>query len=155
LGFSAGSSFDAAGQLLQNGTVRWEQSLVAGITAGVGTPLAARGGWRAAGVAVGLASAANTTFNNVYYGEETNIWMAAGLGAGAGAFAPGVGRWFSNITTPWLTQSPRIPISGATPNFPIQSRWPGAPGGVKTGVETTVGNIPSFIPLENGKQESK
>jgi hypothetical protein len=44
---------------------------------------------------------------------------------------------------------------GNSPTFPIQGRWPGAPGSVKTGVETTVGNIPSFIPLDNGKQESK
>jgi hypothetical protein len=154
LGFSAGSSFDAAGQLLQNGTVRWEQSLVAGITAGVGTPLAARGKLWIPGAAAG-ASAANTIFNNVYYGEETDIVAAAFLGGTFGALAPSAGRLASNIATPWLTQTPRIPIGGATPTFPIQGRWPGAPGNVKTGVETTVGNIPSFIPLDNGKQESK
>ncbi|CAM8633227.1 VENN motif-containing domain containing protein [Comamonadaceae bacterium] len=154
LGFTAGSSFDAAGQLWQNGTVRWEQSLVAGITAGVGTPLAARGKLWIPGTTAG-ASAANTIFNNVYYGEETDIGAAAVLGGIFGTLAPSAGRLASNLATPWLTQTPRISISGATPTFPIQSRWPNAPGGVKTGVETTVGNIPSFIPLDNGKQESK
>jgi hypothetical protein len=155
-GFGLGAGFDAAGQYWQNGAVRPEQSLVAGATAAVGvnavlrTPSAL---WFYVAPAAGAGVAVtNTTFNNAFYGEDTSVWRAGGLGAVFGAAGPVVGSAVQRWATPIMTNTPRTPIAGPaqmpdTP--PRRTALPERLGGV---VSNTVSNLPSFIPLDNGRQ---
>uniref|UniRef100_UPI0005EE6A78 hypothetical protein n=1 Tax=Serpentinimonas barnesii TaxID=1458427 RepID=UPI0005EE6A78 len=154
-GFGLGTGFDAAGQYWQHGNVRPEQSLVAGIT-GAGAiasvtslPTALRFyGVPAAGAGV---AGTNTTFNNFFYGEDTNIWAAGGLGAVFGAVGPRVGARVESELTQIITNAPRIPITGSA-TVPLQSRLHNVPRHVGSTVSHTVSNLPSFIPLDNGRQ---
>jgi hypothetical protein len=148
-GFALGSGFDAAGQFVQNGSVRPVQSVVAGLTGAAGLPLALRGGVYTTAATGAAVVGANTTFNNFYYGENTNVWFAAGLGAVASVAGPYAGRYVGSAVAPWVTNAPRIPMTGAA-YIPIQSRWPTMPGYIGAATGNTVGNLPSFIPLNNG-----
>ncbi len=153
-GFGLGAGFDAAGQLVMNGSIRPEQSLVAGMTGAVGVPLAARG-MRWAPVAGAGAAGLNTTFNNIYYDENTNVWVAGGLGGAFGAAGPAVGSRIQNALTPLFTNTPRIPATGPT-HIPSTPPWlTNMPQQIGTTVKETVSNFPSFIPLDNGKPKQQ
>jgi hypothetical protein len=150
LGAALGSGFDAAGQYTISyiqtgtGTVRIEQSLFAGLTGGVALPLTTGRGVLV-GAAVGAGTAGtNTTFNNWMYDENTSIFLASLLGAGAGALGPRVGNW----TTNRITYTPTFPVSGTIPRIPTQPSI-GAPFApqIGNGVSNTMGGVPSFIPL--------
>ena len=145
LGFTLGAGFDAAGQYVQSGTVRPEQSFVAGVT-GAAALAAGRGrNWLwGAGTGAGAAGL-NTTFNNAYYGEDTSIFAASGLGGLFGSFGTGLG----NATSNYLNFTPKIPISGSTPIFRPTPSW-GSPYATPIGntVSNTIGGVPSFIPLD-------
>ena len=145
LGFTLGAGFDAAGQYVQSETIRPEQSFVAGVTGAAALTLAVGGGYRLGAAAGAGAAGLNTTFNNAYYDESTNIWIAAGLGGVFGAAGTGLG----SAATNYLNFTPRIPISGSTPVFRATPSW-GSPYAVPIGntVSNTIGGIPSFIPLD-------
>ena len=153
-GFVVGAGFDAAGQYVQSGTVRPEQSLVAGVTGAVGVSLAARGNLWIPAAGAG-AAAVNTSFNNLYYGEETSVFWAAVLGAGAATFAPFAGGAATKLSSPLFSSSARIPIKGPTPVFPAHGTLNPIPKQIGSVVETGVSNMPSFIPLDNGKKGAK
>jgi hypothetical protein len=155
-GFSLGAGFDAAGQYVQNEnrTIRLEQSLVAGITGAMAVPLAARG-MRWTPVAGAGAAATNTTFNNVYYDENTNVWIAGGLGGAFGAAGPAAGSYVQKLVAPWITNAPRIPITGPTYIPSTPPRFINLPQKIGTAVKETVSNFPSFIPLDNGKPKQQ
>jgi hypothetical protein len=150
--FVAGAGFDAVGQYAQNGTVRPGQSLVAGTTAAVFMPLASRG-VRWVPFAGAGAAATNTTFNNAYYDESTNVWLAAGLGAGFSAAGQAIGPRVQNVAAPYITSTPRIPITGAAYIPSTPARLPSVSSYVGSTVNNTVSNVPSFIPLDNGKSQ--
>ena len=150
--FSIGAGFDAAGQLVQNGAIRPEQSLIAGGTAAAFLAMAARGNlWiPAAGAST---SAINTTFNNIYYGESTSVLAAGGYGAAFGAAGPLAGTFVQRWSTPFITNAPRIPINGSAYIPSTAPRLENVPGYVGNTVNNTVGNIPSFIRLDDGKSK--
>jgi hypothetical protein len=148
--FGIGAGFDAAGQYVQSGTIRPEQSVVAGTTAAVFAPLAARGNlWLP--IAGASTAGLNTTFNNYFYDENTNAFVATGLGAAFGTVGPILGKTTQKWASPYITSTPYIPTSGSA-YIPIaQPRWFTVPGYVGSTINSTVSNVPSFIPLDNGK----
>jgi hypothetical protein len=148
--FGIGAGFDAAGQYVQSGTIRPEQSVVAGTTAAVFAPLAARGNlWLP--IAGASTAGLNTTFNNYFYDENTNAFVATGLGAAFGTVGPILGKTTQKWASPYITSTPYIPTSGSA-YIPIaQPRWLTVPGYVGSTINNTVSNVPSFIPLDNGK----
>ena len=154
-GFTAAAGFDAAGQYVQNGTIRPEQSLVAGMTGAVGVNLVLRtpSQWTvyATPAAGAGAAATNTTFNNFYYDERTNVWLAGGLGGAFGVAGPAAGTYVQRLATPIITNAPRIPITGPAHIPSTPTRFTNVPQQLGTTVKETVSNLPSFIPLDNGK----
>jgi hypothetical protein len=155
--FVIGAGFDAVGQYAQNGKVELEKSLVAGTTAAVGAKVLLRTPrqWAIyAAPTVGAAAAAtNTTFNNAYYDESTNVWLAAGYGGVFSAAGPLAGRYVQKRTTPFITSTPHIPITGSAYIPSTPARLPTVPSYVGSGVNNTVSNLPSFISLDNGKSQ--
>lgn len=154
-GFGLGAGFDAAGQYAQKGNVRWEQSGVAGVSGAIGLSVAARGNlW--VPVAGAVTSATNTTFNNRYYGEATNVWVAAGLGALFSSLATPAGQFGTRVSNRFIgNPMAYIPATGAVQPITIYSNpsfWASIPPRIGTATSYTVGGIPSFIPLDDGKQ---
>jgi hypothetical protein len=145
LGFVVGAGADAAGQYVQNGTVRPAQSLVSGITSAVALPVAAGRNF-VVGAATGASTGGlNTAFNNDYYGESTSIPIAIGLG---GAFS-GFGTWVGNRLTNFLGFTPKIPVSGPNHVFSeVPSAWAPYASPIGNTVGNTISSIPSFIPLD-------
>ena len=155
--FVIGAGFDAVGQYAQNDKVELGKSLVAGTTAALGANVLLRTPrqWAIyAAPTVGAAAATtNTTFNNAYYDESTNVWLAAGLGAGFGAAGPAIGSRVQNSVAPYITSTPRIPITGSAYIPSTPPRLATVPSYVGSGVNNTVSNLPSFISLDNGKSQ--
>ena len=145
LGFVLGSGFDAAGQYAINGTVRIEQSFFAGFTGGVALPLTAGRGVLTGVIGGAGAAGANTNFNNWMYNENTNVWIATGIGGAAGGLGTGIGNWVTNR----ISYTPNIPITGNIPRIPIVPPFGAtyAPQ-IGNGVSDTIGGIPAFIPLD-------
>jgi filamentous hemagglutinin family protein len=158
-GFVTGAGFDAAGQYVQRGEVRPMQTLVAGLTGAGGLRLAAGGGAYLVPLTGATVAATNTSFNNFYYGEGTNVYIAAGLGAFFSGIAPPVGSFVSN-TTNRLLGNPMMYIPASGPVQPMliyrdADFWAAVPGHAGTTVTYTVGSLPSFIPLDSGKPEAR
>ncbi len=153
-GFVSGAGFDAAGQYVQRGEIRPVQTLVAGVAGAAGLPLAARGNlWiPVAGAAI---AATNTSFNNFYYGEDTPVYLAAGLGTVFSVIAPPIGQTVTGGANR-LLGNPMMYIPASGPVQPMQiyrnaSFWAAVPGYAGTTTAQTVGSVPAFIPLDNGK----
>jgi hypothetical protein len=157
LGFTVGAGFDAAGQYYQNGTVRPVQSAFAGLTAvgGAATVLRTPSQYLiyAAPVTGAGASGINTTFNNVFYTEDTSVLAAGGLGGLFGVAGPVAGAITQRFTAPFITNAPRIPLTGPAYILSTPPRLPNLPGYVGNAVNNTVSNIPSFIRLDDGKSK--
>ncbi len=79
------------------------------------------------------------------------ITGAGGLGAVFGVVGPVAGSAAQRLTTTIITNAPRIPITGSA-TVPLQSRLHNVPRHVGSTVSHTVSNLPSFIPLDNGRQ---
>jgi hypothetical protein len=100
-------------------------------------------------------AATNTSFNNWYFNEDTNVYLAAGLGAIFSGIAPPAGNLASNTTNRLLGNPMRyIPASGPVPPMRIYRNadfWAAVPRHAGTATSQTVGSLPAFIPLDNGK----
>jgi len=94
----------------------------------------------------------NTAFNNAFYGESTNVWFAGGLGAVFGGLGPRFGARVESSLAPYITNVPRIPITGPAYIPSESTRLLSVPSHLGSLVGNTVSNVPSFIPLDNGKQ---
>ena len=101
------------------------------------------------------ALATNTSFNNFYFGEDTSVLAASGLGAAFGVAGPALGTAAQRWATPIITNVPRIPLSGPVSIPRTGPRLPNVPAYVGGAVNNTVSNLPSFIALDNGKQPKR
>jgi hypothetical protein len=158
-GFVTGAGFDAAGQYVQRGDVRPVQTLVAGLTGAGGLRLAAGGGAYLVPLTGATVAATNTSFNNFYYGEGTNVYIAASLGAFFSGIAPRIGQAVTGGTNR-LLGNPMMYIPASGPVQPMliyrdADFWAAVPGHAGTTVTYTVGSLPSFIPLDSGKPEAR
>jgi len=157
-GFVTGAGFDAAGQYVLRDEIRPVQTLVVGLTGAAGLRVAAGGNlWiPAAGATV---AATNTSFNNFYYGEDTNVYAAAGLGAAFSVIAPPIGQAVTGGTNR-LLGNPMMYIPASGPVQPMliyrdADFWAAVPGHAGSITTNTVGSLPSFIPLDSGKPEAQ
>ena len=167
-GFGVGAGGDAAGQAYQSYsttgevTIRPAQSVFSGVTGAIALPLAAMlpavsmSASGAAGLvgnaAVGGATGAtNTFFNNGYYDEATRLDAAFGFGAIFGGLGSAVGSFVGKATSNFLSSSARIPSSGPVPPIPARGTLNPLPQQIGDTLSNTIGAIPAFIPLDNGK----
>jgi hypothetical protein len=168
LGFAVGVGGDAAGQAYQSYsstgqvTIRPAQSIFSGVTGAVALPLAGQlpaVGMSAQGAASllgnaavgGVTGAANTLFNNIYFDEATKLQDAAGLGALFGAGGSVLGSYAGQYLSKVLPKTPNIPIQGAVVPFVAQGGLNTMPSKVANTISNSIGAIPAFIPLDNGK----
>ncbi|GMG92289.1 hypothetical protein Cmtc_35090 [Cupriavidus sp. TKC] len=128
IGATAGGGMDAAGQYALGGTIRPVQSIFAAASGAVAGPIGAQVGLINNVLLGGVGGGLNTTFNNVYYGESSNVAYASaisGLAGGAGylagaALTQGVAQVARpivfprpiNPTVPAVLQGVRNPLPG-------------------------------------------
>jgi filamentous hemagglutinin len=138
---------DAAGQYVQNGTIRPVQSLMAGTMGAVLTPFGMNTGIAGNGMLGAINNIMNSAFQNLYYGDKNNLaWNAAvgGLAGTAGAYAGSQTQGAISNYVPIFTK-PGIPALLQSPN-PLP-----AIGGVTAGGVVQGGG--SFIPpILDGKK---
>lgn len=172
LGFGLGAGGDAAGQAYQSYsttgevTIRPAQSVFSGVTGAVALPLAGQlpaagmstvtGAKALAGNAAigGTTGATNTQFNNVYYDEATSLYSAFGLGALLGGAGSVVGSWVAGQVGAYLPKAASIPAHGTVAPFAAQGTLNPMPSKIGNSVSNTIGAVPAFIPLDNGKNPS-
>ncbi|MGS2745070.1 hypothetical protein ACU6TU_15960 [Halomonas sp. LS-001] len=146
--FATGAGFDTAGQMVQGGEYRPGQSLAAGSTALVYGPLAGRNPLRNAAVG-GAGGASLTSATNWLYDEDKSILDGVTLGAvtaGVGTGMGGIVRRQGHVLPDRVT----VPFS----QTPISVSLPTA-GSISKGVETSISNLPSFIPLPDSDDGEK
>ncbi|WP_434985210.1 hypothetical protein [Vreelandella zhaodongensis] len=142
--FATGVGFDAAGQMVQGGEYRPGQSLAAGSTAVVYGPLVGRNPLQNAAVG-GAAGGTHTSATNWLYDEDKSVPQSAALGATAawvGTYAGEfVKREAGRFTSPYLQMPAAFGVS--LPNKEAVSK----------ATETTISNLPSFIPLPDANDK--
>lgn len=131
---------DAAGQYIQNGTVRWEQSLFATISSGVTTPLGMRYGAFGNALLGTATGAANTEFKNSYFGDSNSIIWGGVVGgvSGAGGYKAGI-----TISSRYPVFQPNIPALIQKPNmtgFYIGNIGGGVLQGIPSLIDTDISN---------------
>lgn len=153
VGFTAGSGFDAAGQLSQNGLDEYRpmQTVISGTTTAIAAPYASANIVKNMFIG-GTLGATNTTANNLYYNENNSVTENSLYGAG---FA-GLGTKFGSETQKWVASSVKGLNSNSTkinPNIPLSAQVYLKENPINElagkAVNQTVSHIPVFLPKSN------
>ncbi|HEX8029555.1 MAG TPA: LysM peptidoglycan-binding domain-containing protein [Vicinamibacterales bacterium] len=146
LGFLTGGGMDAAGQLWQNGEVRWVQSAFAGGVGALSGPVGATSGLMTNIVIGSAGSILNTSFNNVYYGENSDVLFPAVLGGAFGA----AGYYSGSLTTKFVGNfKPEVSYPNLNPRVPLLFQAPTIsviPGVFGTTAGGVTSGVASFVP---------
>ncbi|WMY09815.1 hypothetical protein [Paraburkholderia phenoliruptrix] len=150
IGAITGGGMDSAGQYAQSGSVRLGEAAFATATGAISGSVGANVKFFGNLIAGAATNAANTLFNNAYYGENSSLAYASALGSlgAAGGYFVGAGTslGLSQLLKPYVYDSlnPALPalLQPRVPN-PIPGLSGAMSGGIASGTSSFVPGKPA------------